>query len=130
LGGILFVNTVVLRVFQRFSRLSGGLKVAGSNPVAPTLFRNKPFGEHVEGLSASMLTTFAEQRQFTSSGVVPMSFCQSAQLVASLGMQRFKRTHAALPAQFRMGHRMKRARWQLSFFATTMAQVLWPKLIQ
>jgi hypothetical protein len=26
-------------------------EVAGSNPVAPTIFRNEPFGEHVEGLS-------------------------------------------------------------------------------
>lgn len=26
-------------------------EVAGSNPVAPTIFRNEPFGEYVEGLS-------------------------------------------------------------------------------
>src|SRR5438046_2374745 len=26
-------------------------EVAGSNPVAPTIFRNEPFGENVEGLS-------------------------------------------------------------------------------
>jgi len=29
----------------------GVQEVAGSNPVAPTVVRNKPFGEHVEGLS-------------------------------------------------------------------------------
>jgi hypothetical protein len=29
----------------------GGLEVAGSNPVAPTFFRMKPFGKNVEGLS-------------------------------------------------------------------------------
>jgi transposase InsO family protein len=28
----------------------GMLEVAGSNPVAPTVFREKPFGEYVEGL--------------------------------------------------------------------------------
>ncbi len=26
-------------------------EVAGSNPVAPTIFRNKPFGQQVKGLS-------------------------------------------------------------------------------
>jgi hypothetical protein len=30
---------------------AGGQEVAGSNPVAPTIFRNEPFGENVEGLS-------------------------------------------------------------------------------
>jgi hypothetical protein len=32
------------------ARLTGGQEVAGSNPVAPTFFRNEPFGENVEGL--------------------------------------------------------------------------------
>jgi hypothetical protein len=30
---------------------NGVQEVAGSNPVAPTVFRKKPFGENVEGLS-------------------------------------------------------------------------------
>lgn len=33
------------------ARCTGGAKVAGSNPVSPTIFRNEPFGENVEGLS-------------------------------------------------------------------------------
>ena len=33
------------------ARLLGVQEVAGSNPVAPTSFQNKPFGEYVEGLS-------------------------------------------------------------------------------
>src|SRR5688500_2632312 len=32
------------------ARLHGVQKVAGSNPVTPTVFRNKPFGDNVEGL--------------------------------------------------------------------------------
>ena len=35
----------------RLARLVWGQKVASSNPVAPTFFRNEPFGENVEGLS-------------------------------------------------------------------------------
>src|SRR6266446_86288 len=27
------------------------LRIEGSNPLAPTIFQNEPFGEHVEGLS-------------------------------------------------------------------------------
>ncbi len=33
------------------ARLTGGQKVGGSNPLTPTVFRNEPFGEYVEGLS-------------------------------------------------------------------------------
>jgi hypothetical protein len=33
------------------ARLTGGQKVAGSNPVAPTVLQIEPFGENVEGLS-------------------------------------------------------------------------------
>ena len=32
-------------------RLVRDAEVAGSNPVAPTIFRNEPFGQQVEGLS-------------------------------------------------------------------------------
>ena len=32
-------------------RLVWDQEVAGSNPVTPTIFRKKPFGEYVEGLS-------------------------------------------------------------------------------
>ena len=33
------------------ARQLGVLKVVGSNPATPTIFRKKPFGEYVEGLS-------------------------------------------------------------------------------
>ncbi len=34
-------------------------EVAGSNPVAPTFFRKKPFGKNVEGLFPSNLADFS-----------------------------------------------------------------------
>ena len=33
------------------ARLNGVQEVVGSNPAGPTIFRNKPFGDNVEGLS-------------------------------------------------------------------------------
>jgi hypothetical protein len=40
-------------------KLTGGQKVAGSNPVTPTIFRNEPFGENVEGLSYCVAKVYA-----------------------------------------------------------------------
>ena len=39
-------NATVLQIPRKISS-----KAENSNPVAPTIFRNEPFGEHVEGLS-------------------------------------------------------------------------------
>src|SRR5208283_512889 len=36
---------------MRVPRETGNRKLRGSNPFAPTVFREKPFGENVEGLS-------------------------------------------------------------------------------
>jgi hypothetical protein len=45
------INKVAGRGSVWLERLVRDQEVAGSNPVAPTVFRKKPFGEHVEGLS-------------------------------------------------------------------------------
>jgi hypothetical protein len=49
-------------------------KVAGSNPVAPTIFRNQPFGEYVEGLSHCVNKGYGSTNLFDHRGIEVSSF--------------------------------------------------------
>lgn len=55
------------------ARQTGGLKVAGSNPVAPTILNFEPFRENVEGLSLFFDETYVAQCTVQTNGIKDLS---------------------------------------------------------
>ena len=75
------------------ARLLGVQEVVGSNPAGPTFFRNKPFGEHVEGLfgfNCLRLRMSDPVQTIGNFARVFFGYCRNA--LSQLDIQRFKLT--------------------------------------
>jgi hypothetical protein len=70
-------------------------EVAGSNPVAPTIFLKKPFGQQAEGLSHCGDKTCAVERAVQTEDFEDSTFCVvvSGKPFLSKALRKFKRFH-------------------------------------
>ena len=73
--------------------LTGGQEVAGSNPVAPIIRGNGPFGEDVEGLSYCGDKTYAFEPKVQTDDFEQLTFCLRISTKPFLfqGLRKFKR---------------------------------------
>ena len=73
--------------------LTGGVEVAGSNPVSPTIFQTKPFGQQVEGLSHCRDKTYVIESPVQTDDFKDSTFggVVRCKPLISQGLRKFKR---------------------------------------